>query len=86
VTSVENDGEMAQFRDRIVIKELLRKLSQYLRLQWGQYLVQIRTNDVKIQENINQYETNLKKVVSNQDGKWLRITNLKPPAKKILNF
>jgi hypothetical protein len=36
------------FTSRIVIRELLKKLPEYLRLQWGQYLVQIRSDDVDI--------------------------------------
>jgi hypothetical protein len=89
----------------------LKKLPEYLRLQWGQYLLQVRTHDVNIQQfadwvitqngivskveieneatqpttervqfvetvNINLYIViNSKKVTSNEDKIWLRITD-----------
>jgi hypothetical protein len=40
--TVENVGEMSQFTNKIVIRELLKKLPEYLRLQW--------THDVNIQQ------------------------------------
>jgi predicted oxidoreductase (fatty acid repression mutant protein) len=39
---VENVGKMSQFTNKIVIRELLKKLPEYLRLQW--------THDVNIQQ------------------------------------
>jgi hypothetical protein len=31
-------------------REFLKKLLEYLRLQWGQHMVQIRSDDVDIQQ------------------------------------
>jgi hypothetical protein len=48
--TVENVGKKLHFTSSIVIRELLKKLSEYLRLQWGQHMVQIRSDDVDIQQ------------------------------------
>jgi hypothetical protein len=48
---VENVGKMSQFTNKIVIREFLKKLPEYLRLQWG--LVKIRAHDMNM--NIQQF-------------------------------
>jgi hypothetical protein len=48
--TVENVGNKSHFTSSIVIRELLKKLPEYLVLQWGQHLVQIRSDDVDIQQ------------------------------------
>jgi hypothetical protein len=48
--TVENVGKKSRFTSSIVIRELLKKLPEYLCLQWGQHMVQIRSDDVDIQQ------------------------------------
>jgi hypothetical protein len=48
--TVENVGKKSRFTSSIVIRDLLKKLPEYLRLQWGQYLVQIWSDDVDIKQ------------------------------------
>jgi hypothetical protein len=50
VVTVENVGKKSHFTSSIVIRELLKKLPEYLRLQWGQPMVQIQWDDVDIQQ------------------------------------
>jgi Protein of unknown function (DUF1759) len=46
--TVDNIGKRANFSSGTVIKELLKKLPEYLRLQWGQFLVQHNLDDADI--------------------------------------
>jgi hypothetical protein len=41
---------------------LLKKLAEYLRLQWGQHIVQIRSDDVDIQQFANEQNDVISKV------------------------
>jgi hypothetical protein len=47
--TVENVGKKSHFTSSIVIRELLKKLPEYLRLQWGQHMVVV-VDDVDIQQ------------------------------------
>jgi hypothetical protein len=47
--TVENVGKKSRFTSSIVIRELLKKLPEYLCLQWGQHMVQLRSDDLDIQ-------------------------------------
>jgi hypothetical protein len=46
--TVENVGKKSHFTSSIVNRKLLKKLPEYL--QWGQHMVQIRSDDVDIQQ------------------------------------
>jgi hypothetical protein len=46
--TVENVGKRSHFTSSIVIRKLLKKLPEYLRLQWGQHMVHIWSDDVDI--------------------------------------
>jgi hypothetical protein len=48
--AIENDVKKSHFTSSIVTRELLKKLPEYLRLLWGQHMVQIRSYDVDIQQ------------------------------------
>jgi hypothetical protein len=48
--TVENVGNKSHFTSSFVISELLKNLPEYLRLQWGQYLVQIRSDAAWVNE------------------------------------
>jgi hypothetical protein len=43
--TVENVGTKSHFTNSIVVRKLLKKLPEYLRLQWGQHMVQNRSDD-----------------------------------------
>jgi hypothetical protein len=44
--TVENVGKKSRFTSSILIRALLKKLPEYLRLQWGQHMVLFRSDDV----------------------------------------
>jgi hypothetical protein len=46
--TVANIGRSPNFASGIVIKELLKKLPEFLRLQWGQFLIQHNVDDADI--------------------------------------
>jgi hypothetical protein len=55
--TVENVGKLSQFTNKIVIRELLNKLPEHLRLQREQYLVHVRTHDVNIEQYVDWVST-----------------------------
>jgi hypothetical protein len=71
--TVDNVGRDADFKSSSVIKELLKKLPEFLRLQWGQHLMQNRIRDANICQFaawVSEQNEVIATVEIGNDGNW----------------